>query len=297
MILLLGTCFAATTFDAERFHPAVSGDLLGVPTAFADGAPGLGGRYLAGVSVGSVVFEDVTGSRTALVGTRFGGELGARYQRGRLAGAISLPASRVDGDLAPPAFVLGDLRVEALGRIYAAGPAAVGAVAALRLPTGDADRWSGAGQVSGSGGLVLSARGGPVTGGVTFGVDSGSPYETPTFRWGPQLTWSGGVAIGLPLKLRAVAELDGGLLLREGGGADPGEWRLGLGYRATPTLDALVAAGRGYTAGVGNPTVRVLASLIVHPTRPLIGRDQGAIRTLAPSELRLPRARLPPASP
>ncbi len=265
MIVLFGTCLAATTFDTERFHAAVSGELLGVPTAWAAGETGLGGRFLAAGAVAPVVLAQADGSETRLVASRWGGELGVRYHQGRFDAALSLPASRVDGALDGPRFVLGDARVELLGRIVSLGPSALGATASLRLPSGDATRWSGAGRVSGAGALVASTRYAAASGSVVVGVDAASPYDTPAFRWGPQLTWGAGVAVALPFALRALGEIDGAIPLNEGGGAAPGEWRLGAGYRADPTLDLTLAVGRGYTTGVGNPDLRLLTSLVVHP--------------------------------
>ena len=112
---------------------------------------------------------------------------------------------------------------------------------------------------------MASTRHGAASGSVVLGVDTASPYDTPSFRWGPYLTWGAGVGVALPLALRALGEIDGAVLLNEGGGANPGEWRLGVGYRADPALDLTLAVGRGYTSGVGNPDLRLLSSLVVHP--------------------------------
>lgn len=264
MILLVATAGAAG-FDLERVHPAVSGSLLSVPTAFVEEEAGLGGRFFAAVSQAPLVLAGADGTETHIVAARGGGELAVRYRRGRFAGALSLPAGVVTSDVDPTAFTLGDTRLDAIARVVALGPVQLAATGDLRLPTGDPTRWSGAGRVAGGGGLVASAHGGPLTLSLVGGVDSASPFEIPGFRWGPQLTWGAGVGIRLPADVRGIAELDGSVPLQSGAGADPGEWRIGAGWRATPALDLSLGLGRGYTHGVGNPDLRLMAALSVCP--------------------------------
>jgi hypothetical protein len=268
MMLLTGLALAQTvTFDAERFHPAVTGDLLGVPTAWVDDAEGLGGRVVAGWSDDPLVWRNDDGTDTRIVGTRAGAELGVRYQVDRLAFGLSLPSVVTDGDFRDPGFSLGDTRFDVLGRLFGGPTAALAATVSVRFPTGDALGWTGAPGVSAAGALVGSFRVTAIDGeaSATAGIDSESRWEVPTFRWGPQLTWSAAWRQGLPAGVRAFLEVDGGVPLRTGAGPPPGEWRLGVGHALGPGLDLRGAVGRGYTRGVGNPDARVVVSLTLAP--------------------------------
>jgi len=261
MLLSASLALAAEGFDVMRGAPAVAGGWPTVPDVRLEEPAGVGARWTASWVDDPLVWQAADGSEIPRVHAAWGGELTASAHHGAFVLGLSLPAWVVTGPQLAPAFGLGDARLTALARVRRVGTGALGLSAELRLPTGDPERWTGAGGPAGGAGLAGAGRLGRFELAATVGVDTAPAWEVPGFRWGPRFMWSAAAAHPLPLGLRLLAEVDGAVPLGPGGGPPPIEARLGLGLRPSDRLDLAIAGGTGLSSGVGAPDARAVVQL------------------------------------
>jgi OOP family OmpA-OmpF porin len=288
-ILLSAPANAQTSrnVDLPRFEPAPAGDrFFGVPSPFTPGSAVLHGGVLLDYAKNPLIITDVAGKTIGhVVEHQLLLHIGlALNLADRIALNADLPVALVnrgDGTVeagvfsganaftSPSGAGLGDLRLGARLRLFGGtyDPFQIGLGGYVWVPTGKSDDFLTDGKVRGQAQLLLGGR-----------IDRfiWTAMGAPTFRSaqtygdvrvGSQMGWGAGagVLLGERRNLQLGVETYGGVTLSKSARSFNSEVLAGAKIRVVDPLEIGVAAGRGFSSGLGTPDYRGLLTIFYTP--------------------------------
>ncbi|MET0340495.1 MAG: OmpA family protein [Polyangiales bacterium] len=162
---------------------------------------------------------------------------------------------------------------------------ALGVQAALLLPTAGSDAYRGEGKVAALPLLIAELRPSIVRISLNAGALIRDPERLVDARVGSELLWGAGVGVKVLPPLELLGELSGGLGLRDFGARalTQSEFLLGARLATRVGLTFGVAAGRGFSGGIGSPDARVIGQLGYRTPPRIRQKAPEPLRVAAPS--------------
>ncbi len=273
MSLLLLTLSVAHALDSDTFEP--SGSTLDLQGGLQVVSPEIGWAGSGYAGLGLVyahnpivrVFDD--GSRTAYVSDSFATRVGAGYNiGGKVRIDLDIPLYPYIGapDTDWSGFSMGDMRLDAVFPVLRRGkdPLGLAIIPLVSLPTGNAERFTGAGFGAG---LSLAAGVAPTEKlflDANLGAGTSQSSQLGDLKLGSSLSAGLGAGFHVSEAFTIGAELDSLITLVGGVGPynkNPVELHAYGTYGTGQGLVATLGLGTGLVAGVGAPDVRVLAQV------------------------------------
>ncbi len=275
-LVLLGWPAVSGALDSDTFSPSGSAfDGRGVLQLEQPGLAFKGASY-TGLGMAwtddPILIEHADGSEDPLVHTLFGTYLAGGYNiLGKVRVDLGLPLYPYSGapEAAWSGFSFGDLRLGALVPLLApeGRAAGFGLHTAFTLPTGNADRYTGAQGL----GLDLVALAGGKLGSLGWSTNLGLALsraeDLGDLTLGTSLEPGAGLSYSLSESLLLGTEITSVLTMAGGLGPfnkNPTEGHLYAQYAAAEGLVFSAGAGTGLVAGIGAPDLRLFALLSYH---------------------------------
>jgi OmpA-OmpF porin, OOP family len=297
-LTLLGVAASANVAQAEdidlpKFDPSPAGDrFFGVPSPYAAGEATFHGGVVLDYAHNPLVLANSDGETLgAIVEHQMFLHLNASFSIiDRIMINVDMPFALLnagDGDVqggglaftSPDAAGLGDLRAGLRLRIFGEyhDPFQIGLGGYVWFPTGTSDDFLTNGSVRGQPQLLLGGRADRFIWSVMAGptIKGVSPVAGVTlshqFNWGAGI----GALLGENRTFQIGLESSGGVTLEDSSKRNTNAEALaGIKWRFIPFLEAGLAAGPGFTSGVGTPDFRGVFSLMYTPEIPVPDGDR-----------------------
>jgi len=283
ILILSAAAHADGSFDLAVFRPTtVPGSALvtvELPEVLPANAIGLAATF---DYAKNPLYALRPGTRDMPVSDRGSGTLTIAYGiLGPAEVAASLPivvasgSAQMTGVAAASGTGVGDIGLE--GRLVLVPGLLAGSVL-ISLPTGDGDRYNGAGGVAGELRAVTGTQVGPVRLAADAGLRLRGEAQLGPVAQGNAITFGAGAAMRLAGQVEALGELYGAIgLTGDVGAASPVEGILGLRVRTSGVV-LTAGAGAGLQSGVGAADLRLFAGLAF-----VVGGSTASLRPPAPT--------------
>jgi len=266
LLLVAGGAAADASFDLAVFRPTtVPGSAFITverPEVLPDGSLGFAATFDYArnplYAVSPSVREAPVSDRAAMTLTFAYGLGGSVELAASLPIIVESGATDMTGVAAASGAGIGDAAVEGRLRIV---PGTLAAAVLVGLPTGDGDRYEGAGGVAGELRLVAGTSFGTVRLGADAGLRLRSEARLADVVQGNALTFGAGASVRLAEAIDALGEVYGAVgLSGDVGAASPVEAVLGVRLRAAG-LVFTAGGGAGVQSGIGAADVRLFAGV------------------------------------
>ena len=273
--------------DLPKFDPSVPGDrFFGVPSPYAAGKATFHGGVVLDYAHNPLVLVDGNGDKVgAIVEHQMFLHLGINFSLfNRLAINADMPfalLNKGDGNVnggglsftSPDSAGIGDLRLGLRLRLIGDyhDPFQLGIGGYVWLPTGTDDKFISDGSVRGQPQLLLGGRADRFIWSAMVGPSFRGSTTVGNVQLGHQFNWGAGVGVllGSNRTVQLGLETSGGVTLEAAAKRSTNaEGLAGVKWRFISPLEMGLAAGPGFTSGVGTPDFRGVFSFMYTPEIP-----------------------------
>ena len=269
ILLLAPMTLHAESINADHLQSAINTrSLMGVTDPVESNSGGLGG-ILIHHARNPLLYRKSGGDDIRVLGNLWSSEFSGGYTFGRHTVGVQAPIHLyAAGDFEPKSGLMGDLRMtgSAVFIDRRDGPIGLGMSSHITLPTGTPRYWLSQGTTSGAASLDMSV-GDQIVGAINLGFRAMGTTELDGLKLGSAARWTAGLLVPATERIWTSIELDGTHYVNAIGhrGGNPIEVR-GFGrFALTKTWLFSMGAGTAMSAGVGAPTLRLMAGLSTAP--------------------------------
>jgi large repetitive protein len=271
LLLLLPTGLRAETINADRAQFALDTRTFVGMADPIESDPGWLGSLMLHHARNPLMYRRSTSEQADLrvLGSLWSTRGTAGYNFGRYAVGLQAPVHLyASGDQDTQAGSLGDIGIAGTAVVIDRrdGPLGIGFSSQFVLPTGSDRLWLSQETVSGAAAINLS-MGREVVVATTLGFKATGPAQLDGLKLGSAAEWRTGIHLPVSQRFWASVEADGAHHIQslESRGAHPVEAAAFARWAPTDTWLVTLGGGTALSAGVGAPTLRVLAGVSTTP--------------------------------